>query len=1068
MSGPNNNNDPRFNYRPFQQTQPFLPSPHIPGRHVPGQAPHNNYPVPPVRFPGNQPHQQLPGFNNRLLPGAPPHVHQPNQFQNMHHHQQYQPLPTGPAFHAIAHAQNMHAVRTASNGSSSSAASVTSPTQAPNRKLPPIPGQQDSNGTSNNRNLDDNDNVRSERGDIIQSIGTGIQDVRQKVDGLRSNEDEESAYAKSYKKGMDIAVTAVTGTTLLNQGVAVAKNVLNSQKTQDVIANIEKNPVLNHLIQLADKLVDIGKAVPFIAPAFVILKIIIDVEQSARDADAKCEDLLERINFMVSNITVLEKVRVIDPLRAVIEKMNDTLKQAASLIQAYRKQGAIARRLKMSNNQSFVQMATKISACSQDLMLSLQIQQTGDISVLSRSVPMDSQDEEAREFVSAHGGQAAINNSPELIEEFAKRMQLKMSDQVMDQMQTSMEDILEENQSRIEALLKENSSNTIAETIKALAADVREQESEQRLTCVQCDKEYRVSANGSEACSFHKSSQVCNTYSCCGKKAPCTFSNHRSVHHCEYPYTNFYDYAHAIIGFTDTTTEWATVKEKDMLSNETQMATVSKLIRWRTRHENITKPMMLIYTGRINFDTPYYLQAFDAEDLKAAEAAVRATGKTLIFKASEDKSQYSMVEWTLNDDGVIHGVKLSAKVATSDTATVKVVPIDITTPYKLPESRHVGHILRPTPLREVREFKAESRLPLVVIPQGRMLANSRGNYVRNNADKFQGTLRIFNKAPPSSQTYVTLASCKAEYRFVGEKEYKDVESLTLDDVKFPVAIAPTQSADIPFEAISKHPVRIRITFKDIDGEECVFVQEYIHRPRKNMTTKNEKDLLFLHIDDILDGTRSVARVTKEEEDSDYVVSINDSRLGVEDLNKIVYKAELSGETEVNLGIGRETDSHKWDVWALIDLSCRRVYGFKVLVMEGSGRSKKTTASLGYAPCPIYGGTDLEEKSIQYAVEKADFPELELQEPLDVIEDDDFDDKKVVVNGQAAESVVAIATAASSSVTAALSEVSKATSSLDTTVFSSSMASLEKRLESLDTNVARMATALEKLVEILSP
>ncbi|KAI7819137.1 hypothetical protein BC939DRAFT_400693 [Gamsiella multidivaricata] len=910
---------------------------------------------------------------------------------------------------------------------------------------------------------------------------------------------------------MDIAVTAVTGTTLLNQGVAVAKNVLNSQKTQDVIANIEKNPVLNHLIQLADKLVDIGKAVPFIAPAFVILKIIIDVEQSARDADAKCEDLLERINFMVSNITVLEKVRVIDPLRAVIEKMNDTLKQAASLIQAYRKQGAIARRLKMSNNQSFVQMATKISACSQDLMLSLQIQQTGDISVLSRSVPMDSQDEEAREFVSAHGGQAAINNSPELIEEFAKRMQLKMSDQVMDQMQTSMEDILEENQSRIEALLKENSSNTIAETIKALAADVREQESEQRLTCVQCDKEYRVSANGSEACSFHKSSQVCNTYSCCGKKAPCTFSNHRSVHHCEYPYTNFYDYAHAIIGFTDTTTEWATVKEKDMLSNETQMATVSKLIRWRTRHENITKPMMLIYTGRINFDTPYYLQAFDAEDLKAAEAAVRATGKTLIFKASEDKSQYSMVEWTLNDDGVIHGVKLSAKVATSDTATVKVVPIDITTvslmgevqtlskatfklykpaePYKLPESRHVGHILRPTPLREVREFKAESRLPLVVIPQGRMLANSRGNYVRNNADKFQGTLRIFNKAPPSSQTYVTLASCKAEYRFVGEKEYKDVESLTLDDVKFPVAIAPTQSADIPFEAIVRrnaeqaalmqncwdwamvalhHPVRIRITFKDIDGEECVFVQEYIHRPRKNMTTKNEKDLLFLHIDDILDGTRSVARVTKEEEDSDYVVSINDSRLGVEDLNKIVYKAELSGETEVNLGIGRETDSHKWDVWALIDLSCRRVYGFKVLVMEGSGRSKKTTASLGYAPCPIYGGTDLEEKSIQYAVEKADFPELELQEPLDVIEDDDFDDKKVVVNGQAAESVVAIATAASSSVTAALSEVSKATSSLDTTVFSSSMASLEKRLESLDTNVARMATALEKLVEILSP
>ena len=138
-------------------------------------------------------------------------------------------------------------------------------------------------------------------------------------------------------------------------------------------------------------------------------QLIIDVEQRARDTDAKCTDLLERINFMVSNITVLEKVKAIEPLVAVISKMNDTLKRAASLIQAYRKQGAIARRLNISNSQNFVQMAESISACSQDLMLSLQIQQTGDISVLTRSVPMDSQDEEAKSFVMSHGGQSAIN-----------------------------------------------------------------------------------------------------------------------------------------------------------------------------------------------------------------------------------------------------------------------------------------------------------------------------------------------------------------------------------------------------------------------------------------------------------------------------------------------------------------------------------------------------------------------------------------------------------------------------------------------------------------------------------
>ncbi|KAI8605756.1 hypothetical protein EDD21DRAFT_299094 [Dissophora ornata] len=880
-------------------------------------------------------------------------------------------------------------------------------------------------------------------------------------------------------------------------------------QAQDVIANIEKNPALNHLIQLADKLVDIGKTVPFIAPAFVIIKIIIDIEQKARDADAKCKDLLERINFMVSNITVLEKVNAIDPLKVVIEKMNDTLKQAASLIQAYRKQGAIARRLNMSNSQNFVQMAQKITTCSQDLMLSLQIQQTGDISVLSRAVPMDPQDEEARIFVSAHGGQSAINSSPELVEEFAKKLQLTMSDQVMDQMQSSMEDILDENQSRIETLLKENSSNTVAETIKALATEVREREAEQRITCVQCDKEYRESANGPEACSFHKSSEVSGTYSCCGKKAPCTFSNHRSVHHCEYPYTTFYDYAYAILGYCDTVDEWAVVSENDMLTNQSQKASISKLVRWRTRHERITKPMMVIHIGRINFDSSYYFQVFDAENLKTANANLQVKGKTLIFKTPEEGA-YAMAEWTLNDAGVINGVKLSSKVATSDVATVKVVPIDIDTvsltgevqtlsqsrfkiykssePYIFPENRHVGHILRSTPLRERREFKARTRLPLVVIPQGNMQANTQGKFVRNNADKFQGTLRIFNKAPPNSQTYVTLASCKAEYRLVGDKEYKAAESQDLGDIKFPASIAPTQSLDIPFEVIVRrnaaqaalmqncwywamvalhHPMRIRLTFKDIEGEECVFVQEYIHNPSGRIAAKNDKDILFLHVDDVLDSTRSVVRVTEDDADSTCVVNVNGTRLSVEDLNKVVYKAEQTGVTEVDLSCGRDNGSHKWDAWALVDLSCRRVYGFKVLVTEGSSRDKKTTAALGYAACPMYGDGDLEERPIQYAEEKAVFPELEPEDPLDVVVDDDVDDEKVVISVQAAEPVISIATAASSSVTAAISEVSKATSSLDTAVFSSSVATLEKRLESLDTNVARMATALEKLVEILS-
>lgn len=89
-------------------------------------------------------------------------------------------------------------------------------------------------------------------------------------------EDTESDVQKAINKGVDVAMavtaTATTGSVLVNQGLAIAHKALDG-KGQEIINKIESNPVLGHLVQLADKLVDIGKTVPFIAPAFVILKV---------------------------------------------------------------------------------------------------------------------------------------------------------------------------------------------------------------------------------------------------------------------------------------------------------------------------------------------------------------------------------------------------------------------------------------------------------------------------------------------------------------------------------------------------------------------------------------------------------------------------------------------------------------------------------------------------------------------------------------------------------------------------------------------------------------------------
>lgn len=64
----------------------------------------------------------------------------------------------------------------------------------------------------------------------------------------------------------------------------------------------------------------------------------------------------------------------------------------------------------MSNTYNFERIAGKILGCSSDLMMSLQIQHIGDLSVLKRSVPKDLVVENS---VKEKGGQDVINVTAE-------------------------------------------------------------------------------------------------------------------------------------------------------------------------------------------------------------------------------------------------------------------------------------------------------------------------------------------------------------------------------------------------------------------------------------------------------------------------------------------------------------------------------------------------------------------------------------------------------------------------------------------------------------------------------
>src|ERR1700689_2409030 len=90
------------------------------------------------------------------------------------------------------------------------------------------------------------------------------------------------------------------------------------------------NPSIQIAIQVMEQLSDIGSALPFVAPAFVLLSLIIQIEKQACDADAKCNDLVDRITFMLGHLTVLRRVKMMDPTRLVVDRMITALRDAAS------------------------------------------------------------------------------------------------------------------------------------------------------------------------------------------------------------------------------------------------------------------------------------------------------------------------------------------------------------------------------------------------------------------------------------------------------------------------------------------------------------------------------------------------------------------------------------------------------------------------------------------------------------------------------------------------------------------------------------------------------------------
>ena len=859
------------------------------------------------------------------------------------------------------------------------------------------------------------------------------------------------------------------------------------------VTPIVNNPALQSALHVLDTLSDVGRALPYIAPAFILLKIIVDLERRAQDADAKCTDLIERVTFMLSHLPALEKVDVTPATRQVIDRMNEALKEAAALIAAYRKQSRVVRRLRISNRDKFSACALSINTCCSDLLMSLQIHQTGKLDILTRAIPVDAEDIAADTFVASHGSLDAVVYDRELVKEFAQQQNLVMDDSVMEQLNANISDSMTQNHLRLEGILKDNVNSAIVDGLKSLAAEMYASETEQRFKCVQCDKEFTNSNNGPVACSFHRGeySSWTKSYPCCGTAHPCQFDAHRAKHHCDYPYGSFFPRVYAITGYVDTVDSWTSVEDTNLETNEVQKVSIGLLIRWVSRGARIDENTLLISVGKVWYKSPYYFNTFTAKELEDITKSVRLSRRTMIFRTSPNKNEYAMAEWILSISGKITGVRLTAKSATSITPYVRICPIDLSTctksgdiltiseggmrsyvpgsSYSLPETVRVGQEISDSPARPVRtNFKTKTthslRIILKTTSDPPLVANP--EMAGTTSDYFEGVVSVFNNHAPGSLNPITIAAVSASFRLVGEHEYQPVESCKLEDSQIPVTIEPRQSWIVKFQVavprteedskvdirwwnrafVARYrPIRIKLIFEDIEGEQCSLVLEYVYKPYP-LEKRKDSDLGFLFFDNPVTLERYHVDVQPSSEAKD-VIRIKGTDVSVNKLEKAVYKALKTGVTEVDLEIGQDRYGEwEWKVWALIDLSCRRVYAFKILMMEGNKVPVKRFACLGYVLCPDYGDIINEIRPISYATETVKLPSLEPYPVQETVLDDTLDDFKPPVPPKPR------------------SPTSDASLGFGSTSFIP--VELNSRLASIDSNLARIADALERLVAVI--
>ncbi|KAJ3319873.1 hypothetical protein HDV06_005849 [Boothiomyces sp. JEL0866] len=853
------------------------------------------------------------------------------------------------------------------------------------------------------------------------------------------------------------------------------------------------NPMVQHTITIVESVLKIGNHIPYISPICNILTFIVQVEMKAREAERKCTDLVERINFMVGHLTVLDKVPLVSATESVLEKMNQVLKDSATLIQTYRKQSKIARRLNLGNKDKFDSCFSSIEKCSSDLMFSLQIHQTQKLDELSHRKD-DELDLEAERFIKEHGGIANIKNNEELVKQFAAQTKLPVDDSVMQELNTSISNLLIENQSAIENILKENLSSEISKGFEEFAKLMVQADVEEQLNCVQCGQKYRESKNPVGACTFHLSFY---DNSCCGSDIACQRKKHRSSHHNDYPYSNYFDMVYKVdIDFYINISDEGLEEEL-----ESQECCVGKLLRWTRFTSDVSTDILVVRVGKILDKGPNYFNTYTTSALSIISSCYALDRVKLIHRNYQSGEEYSYAEWVFDDLNNVIGVYCAVKSKTSSVPTAEKVIFDPKTfkmisheristqfhnyqpegDYILPATISIGKPLPQGQSRKERKFKTFGELqPHVHFSTiGDITAN--GAIAREGHDIYQGKLSMFNKTKDT----LVIMGMECSYRLVGDKEYSNVQELEFS-MNFPCAIEPLKSVELEFSVTierdpndvnyksvvwntdyltRERPLRIKFTATDMEDREGHYVVEYIHFFNFKKTKENSP-YEQLWIEDY-ERIKSYSTTPEFRNNS---LDLGKITVDITGLDRKVYKALKNAVTEYEFP-SFSGDYFDTRYYGLIDSNCKRMYAIKVLMTE---KMRKAGVE-SYVRIPLYG-ENKEKKAIKYANEKTHLPEIKVPDYPVYPDDDDVDDiaiqkhipsvlEKMDISGTPA---TVSAVQDTSNLTNRLIETLNAVlAQQDTNSNHGTSVKILEKLDAIETHLSRTADSMSQLVGIFS-